>query len=51
MEIIHEKSITSSFITLTLGVVTVAQEQETSVDSIVLSADKALYLGKSNGKK
>jgi diguanylate cyclase (GGDEF)-like protein len=50
MKIIHEKSKTSEFITLTLGVVTVLQEQKTSVDSIVLSADKALYLGKSNGR-
>lgn len=50
LKIVHEKSITSAFITLTLGVVTVSQAQETSVDSIVLSADKALYLGKSNGR-
>lgn len=50
LKIVHEKSITSEFITLTLGVVTVLQEQKTSVDSIVLSADKALYLGKSNGR-
>jgi diguanylate cyclase (GGDEF)-like protein len=46
----HEKSETSSFVTLTLGVVTIPAGQETSVDSIISSADKALYLGKSNGR-
>ena len=46
----HERSATSSFVTLTLGVVTILAGQETSIDSIISSADKALYLGKSNGR-
>jgi len=50
LEIPHEKSKTSAFITITLGVVTIAPEQKTSVDSIVSSADKALYSGKLNGR-
>ena len=50
MKIPHEKSKTSSFVTLTIGVVTIPPEQTTSVDSIVGSADKALYLGKRNGR-
>jgi len=50
MKIPHEKSNSSAFITLTLGVVTILSNQKTSVESIVLSADKALYLGKSNGR-
>jgi diguanylate cyclase (GGDEF)-like protein len=50
MHIPHEKSETSPFVTLTLGVVTVIPESTTSVDSIVLGADKALYFGKSNGR-
>lgn len=50
MNIVHEKSKNSAFVTMTLGVVTIAAEQKSSVDSIVLSADKALYLGKSKGR-
>jgi len=50
MKIAHEKSETSAFVTLTLGVVTIPPEEKTSVDSIVFSADKALYIGKSNGR-
>jgi diguanylate cyclase (GGDEF)-like protein len=50
MQIPHEKSETSSFVTLTLGVVTILAGEKTSVDSIVLNADKALYIGKSNGR-
>jgi diguanylate cyclase (GGDEF)-like protein len=50
MNIPHEKSKTSSFVTLTIGVVTIPPDQTTSVDSIVGSADKALYLGKTNGR-
>jgi len=50
MNIAHEKSETSKFVTLTVGVVTTSAGRETSIDSIVLSADKALYLGKSRGR-
>ncbi len=50
MKIPHEKSETSAFVTLTLGVVTILPGQKTSIDAIVLSADKALYLGKSSGR-
>ncbi|MCJ8321391.1 MAG: GGDEF domain-containing protein, partial [Colwellia sp.] len=50
MQIPHEKSETSAFVTLTIGVVTIPPGQKTTVDSIVLSVDKALYLGKSNGR-
>ncbi|TWX67055.1 ligand-binding sensor domain-containing diguanylate cyclase [Colwellia sp. C1TZA3] len=50
MKIPHEKSETSAFVTLTLGLVTISPEQNTTIDSIVLSADKALYLGKSKGR-
>jgi diguanylate cyclase (GGDEF)-like protein len=50
MQIPHEASKTSSFVTLTLGVVTIPAGEKTSVDSIVLSADEALYIGKSNGR-
>jgi diguanylate cyclase (GGDEF)-like protein len=50
MQIPHEGSETSSFITLTLGVVTIPAGEKTSVDSIVLRADKALYIGKLNGR-
>ncbi|MFT7009619.1 MAG: diguanylate cyclase (GGDEF)-like protein [Colwellia sp.] len=50
MQIPHEESETSSFVTLTLGVVTIPAGEKTSVDSIVLSADEALYSGKSNGR-
>lgn len=50
LEIIHEKSATSAFVTLTLGVVTIPPGQKVSADSIVLSADNALYLGKSKGR-
>jgi diguanylate cyclase (GGDEF)-like protein len=50
MQIPHEKSETNSFVTLTLGVVTIPAGEKTSVDSIVLSADKALYIGKLNGR-
>ncbi|WP_310649671.1 MULTISPECIES: GGDEF domain-containing protein [unclassified Colwellia] len=50
MKIPHEKSETSAFITLTLGVVTIPSGQKTSVDSMVLSADNALYLGKHKGR-
>jgi diguanylate cyclase (GGDEF)-like protein len=50
LKIPHEKSETSKFITLTLGVVTIPAGQKTSVDSIILSADNALYHGKSNGR-
>ncbi len=50
MQIPHEKSETSAFVTLTLGVVTIPPEQKTSAYAIVLNADKALYLGKSNGR-
>jgi diguanylate cyclase (GGDEF)-like protein len=50
MQIPHEKSETSAFVTLTIGVVTIPPGQKTAVDSIVLSVDEALYLGKSNGR-
>jgi diguanylate cyclase (GGDEF)-like protein len=50
MKIPHENSDTSAFVTLTLGVVTIPGGEKTSVDSIVFSADKALYIGKSNGR-
>ncbi len=50
MKIPHEESETSAFVTLTLGVVTIPSDEETSVDSIILSADNALYLGKSSGR-
>jgi len=50
MRIAHEKSKNSAFVTITLGVVTNPPEQKTSVDSIVLSVDKALYYGKSKGR-
>ena len=50
MNIAHEQSKNSAFVTMTLGVVTIPAEQETSIDAIVLSADKALYLGKSKGR-
>ena len=50
LKIPHEKSETTPVVTLTLGVVTIPPGQKTSIDSIVLSADKALYLGKSNGR-
>ena len=50
MKIPHEESETSAFVTLTLGVVTIPSDEETSVDSIILSADSALYLGKSSGR-
>ncbi len=50
MKIPHEKSQTSPFITMTLGVVTIPVGQSTSVDSIVSSADRALYAGKLNGR-
>ena len=50
MRIAHEKSKNSAFVTMTLGVVTNPPEQKTSVDSIVLSVDKALYNGKSKGR-
>lgn len=50
MRIAHKKSETSTFVTMTLGVVTIAPEQKISVDATVLSADKALYRGKSKGR-
>jgi diguanylate cyclase (GGDEF)-like protein len=50
MQIPHEESETSSFVTFTLGVVTIPAGEKTSVDSIILSADEALYIGKSNGR-
>jgi diguanylate cyclase (GGDEF)-like protein len=50
MNIPHGKSETSAFVTLTLGVVTIPSDEETSVDSIILSADNAMYLGKSSGR-
>ena len=50
LKIPHGKSDTSSFITLTLGVVTTTSEEKVSADSIVLGADKALYQGKSAGR-
>ena len=50
MKILHEKSKTSNFVTLTIGVVTIPPKQKTSVDAIILSADKALYMGKKNGR-
>jgi len=50
MEIPHERSETSPFITITLGVITIAKGQKTSVDAIVSSADKALYAGKLSGR-
>ncbi|WP_232771353.1 ligand-binding sensor domain-containing diguanylate cyclase [Colwellia sp. 12G3] len=50
MNIAHEQSETCKFVTLTIGVVTIPPEQKTSVDSIVLSADNALYIGKSKGR-
>jgi diguanylate cyclase (GGDEF)-like protein len=50
IKIPHEKSTTNKFVTLTLGVVTVIPDYNTSVDSVVLSADKALYLGKFKGR-
>ena len=50
MEIPHEKSKTKPFITITIGVVTIPAGERTSVDTIVLSADKALYAGKASGR-
>jgi len=50
MKIPHDKSETGAFITITLGVVTIASDESTSVEAIILSADNALYLGKSNGR-
>ena len=50
MQIPHEKSETSPYVTLTLGVTTVQPKQKSSIDSIILSADKALYSGKLTGK-
>jgi len=50
MQIPHEKSETSPYVTLTLGVTTVQPKQKSSIDSIILSADKALYIGKLTGK-
>ena len=50
MKIPHKTSETSAFVTLPLGVVTITAGKKTSFDAIVLSADKALYIGKSNGR-
>jgi diguanylate cyclase (GGDEF)-like protein len=50
MKIPHAQSATSKYITFTLGVVTISAGQKTSIDEIILRADKALYLGKSNGR-
>lgn len=50
LEIVHEKSETSLYITMTLSVVTMVPELSTSFESIVCSADKALYKGKSQGR-
>ncbi len=50
MKVPHEKSATSAFITMTLGVVTLTPTDNTSVDSVILSADKALYIGKAEGR-
>jgi diguanylate cyclase (GGDEF)-like protein len=50
LKIPHAKSTASPFTTITLGVVTISSGQNASVDEIVSRADKALYVGKSNGR-
>lgn len=50
MKIPHERSEGSAFVTMTLGVVTLTPRDTTPVDAVILSADKALYIGKAEGR-
>lgn len=46
----HQKSATSDFLTMTLGVVTLMPEEQTEREALIELADKALYIGKTQGR-
>jgi diguanylate cyclase (GGDEF)-like protein len=50
LEIIHDESKVSQFITLSLGVATTIPTFESSASDLILAADKALYQAKAEGR-
>ncbi|ABR50492.1 7TM domain sensor diguanylate cyclase [Alkaliphilus metalliredigens QYMF] len=50
LEILHEKSLVSTFLTVSLGVTTMIPATNSSPEELILAADKALYLAKDRGK-
>lgn len=50
LKISHEKSTVSEYVTLSLGVSTIIPQNELSLESLVETADKALYEAKTQGR-
>jgi diguanylate cyclase (GGDEF)-like protein len=50
LEIVHEKSAVSSFVSVSLGVASVIPEKEMTPASLIALADGALYAAKSSGR-
>ena len=50
LEIAHDGSIVSQFVTLTLGVATIIPSFESSPSDLIVAADKALYQAKAEGR-
>ena len=50
LEIPHEQSEASEFVSISIGVVTLAPEEHTQPKDLILWADTALYEAKHNGR-
>jgi diguanylate cyclase (GGDEF)-like protein len=50
MKIIHEKSLVSDYVTVSVGLVSLIPKQPDSLDDSIKNADKALYEAKSKGR-
>ena len=50
LKIEHSESLTSSFITASIGIATIAPDQEYDLDKLYNHADQALYTAKNNGR-
>jgi len=46
----HQKSETSNFVTMTLGIVTLVPGEQTDREQLIELADRALYIGKTQGR-
>lgn len=51
LQLPHEKSKISNYITFSLGVATIIPTQDVSLESLIKSADNALYSAKKIGQK
>jgi diguanylate cyclase (GGDEF)-like protein len=50
LKIIHEKSITHPFVTISAGVATVIPDESQNYSALINLADRALYISKNNGR-